>query len=52
MPIAKIVPGNSNHNIEFDLKVAITAKGGIVNFAGNVAMKATGKTQLLIVYYQ
>lgn len=43
-PVAKLVPNNTTHNFEIDMKkVAITVKGGIINFNKTLPMKATGK---------
>lgn len=43
VPVARLVANSTSHNLEIELKTAITAKGGIINFAGNLPMKATGK---------
>ncbi|MCU0502476.1 MAG: hypothetical protein MUC51_12060 [Anaerolineae bacterium] len=42
-PVAKLVAGVATHNFELDLKVAITAKGGSIDFNKAVTMRATGK---------
>jgi hypothetical protein len=43
-PVAKLIPNKTTHNFEIDMKkVAITVKGGIINFDKTLPMKATGK---------
>jgi hypothetical protein len=42
-PVAKLLTGVATHNVEIDLKVAITAKGGSIDFNRSVTMRAIGK---------
>ncbi|MBL8896915.1 MAG: hypothetical protein JNM84_04780 [Planctomycetes bacterium] len=47
-PIAKLVHGSARHNLEFDLKkVAITAKGTLLDFQRTLRMKATGRLAIV-----
>lgn len=46
VPVANLVANVATHNLEIDLKVAITATGTFIAFDKTLAMKATGRVAI------